>query len=83
MKILLEELPHQQEALEAIDKAFLGIDAYSANPDSNYVYANPIIKGAGEDSTNIDINKTQLTCNIHHPNHILMRGFGIRRNHKH
>lgn len=55
MKILLEELPHQQEALEAIDKAFLGIDAYSANPDSNYVYANPIIKGAGEDSTNIDI----------------------------
>lgn len=55
MKILLEELPHQQEALEVIDKAFLGIDAHSANLDSNYVYANPIIKGAGEDSTNIDI----------------------------
>ncbi|MER2295413.1 MAG: type III restriction-modification system endonuclease [Desemzia incerta] len=55
MKILLEELPHQLEALQAIDDAFYGIDETTINPDKNYVYANPIIKGSGNDSTNIDI----------------------------
>lgn len=52
MKILLEELPHQLEALQSIDNAFSGIDEMTNN---NYVYANPIIKGHSKDSTNIDI----------------------------
>lgn len=55
MKILLEELPHQMRALEAIDKAFYGIDHSTNNPDRDYVYANPVIKGRGTDSANIDV----------------------------
>lgn len=55
MKILLEELPHQQEAVKAIDDAFYGIDENSKNPNKDYTYANPIIKGCGNESTNIDI----------------------------
>lgn len=55
MKILLEELPHQLEALQAIDAVFCGVDSSTKNPDGNYVYANPIIKGRGNDNTNIDI----------------------------
>lgn len=55
MKILLEELPHQLEALQALDEAFYGLDERTTNPDKDYVYANPIIKGRGNDTTNIDI----------------------------
>ena len=55
MKILLEELPHQLEALQALNDAFLGIDEHSKDPDKDYVYANPIIKGRGNENTNIDI----------------------------
>lgn len=55
MKILLEELPHQLEALQALDDAFYGIEEATTDPDRNYVYANPIIKGRGADNTNIDI----------------------------
>ena len=44
MNILLEELPHQLAALEALDQAFHGIDHATTDPDKNYVYANPIIK---------------------------------------
>ncbi|SPT61452.1 type III restriction-modification system StyLTI enzyme res [Aerococcus viridans] len=55
MKILLEELPHQLEALEALDNAFYGIDEHTSDPDKDYIYANPIIKGRGQEKTNIDI----------------------------
>lgn len=55
MKILLEELPHQNEALQAIDKAFYGIDEQAIDPDKDYIYANPLVKGRGLESTNIDI----------------------------
>ena len=55
MKILLEELPHQLEALHALDEAFYGLDDRTADPDKDYVYANPIIKGRGNENTNIDI----------------------------
>ena len=54
MEIILEELPHQLQALQAIDDAFHGIDE-TTNPDKDYVYANPIIKGRGHDNANIDI----------------------------
>lgn len=55
MKILLEELPHQLDALKALDEAFLGIDENTTDKDANYTYANPIIKGRGQEKTNIDI----------------------------
>ena len=55
MKILLEELPHQLKALEALDDAFYGLDNNTKDPDKDYVYANPIIKGRGQEKTNIDI----------------------------
>ena len=55
MEILLEELPHQLEALQAIDDAFYGIEEATTDLDKNYVYANPIIKGRGAENTNIDI----------------------------
>lgn len=55
MKILLEELPHQLKALESLDDAFYGLDKNTKDPDKDYVYANPIIKGRGQENTNIDI----------------------------
>lgn len=55
MKILLEELPHQLDALKALNDAFYGVDNYTLDPDREYVYANPIIKGRGLEKTNIDI----------------------------
>lgn len=55
MKILLEELPHQLKALQAIDDAFCGLDKESNDPNENYIYANPLIKYRGSDNANIDI----------------------------
>lgn len=55
MKLSLEKLPHQTEALEAIDRAFLGLDDMTKDPDKDYVYANPIVKGRGTNRANIDI----------------------------
>lgn len=58
VKILLEELPHQERALESIDKAFLGLDEQSKFADSvdaNYVFANPLLKGRYTDFANIDV----------------------------
>ena len=55
MKIALEQLPHQQEALEAIHQAFRGLDEFSDEPDKDYVYANPLINYRGQDESNIDI----------------------------
>lgn len=53
MKILLEELQHQYDALEAIVDSFTGLkNTFGKNPDS---YANPLISNAYEDSSNIDI----------------------------
>lgn len=44
MKIQLEQLPHQVEAINAINTAFYGVDTYTNNPDANYIYANPILR---------------------------------------
>ena len=43
MKIKLETLQHQTDALTAIGKAFPGMDTMSHDPDANYIYANPLI----------------------------------------
>lgn len=55
MKILLEELPHQEDSLKAIMQSFTGIDHTSADPNARDVYANPLIQGRYCDSANIDI----------------------------
>jgi type III restriction enzyme len=55
MKILLEELPHQIDAIKAIDDAFYGVDEYSTDPNAHYVYANPLLRGRGKENINIDI----------------------------
>ena len=55
MKIKLETLQHQVDALRAIDQAFPGIDMMSDDPDANYIYANPLINCRYKDKANIDI----------------------------
>lgn len=55
MKILLEELPHQEASLDAIMESFPGMDDFSNDPDANYVYANPLIKGRYNENINIDV----------------------------
>lgn len=55
MKIKLETLQHQVDALKAIDQAFPGIDMMSDDPDANYIYANPLINCRYKDRANIDI----------------------------
>ncbi|RKD25801.1 type III restriction endonuclease subunit R [Ammoniphilus oxalaticus] len=55
MKILLEELPHQEEALRAIMDSFTGIDHASTDPNAGDVYANPLILGRYHESSNIDV----------------------------
>lgn len=54
MKILLEELPHQEESLNAIMESFTGID-YTVEPNVDNVCANPLIQGGYRESTNIDV----------------------------
>lgn len=55
MKIKLETLQHQTDALTAIGKAFPGMDTMSHDPDANYIYANPLIDYRYNDKANIDI----------------------------
>lgn len=55
MKIKLETLQHQTDALTAIGKAFPGMDTMSHDPDANYIYANPLINYRYNDKANIDI----------------------------
>jgi len=52
MKISLEELPHQEEALKNIIDSFSGIEK---NTNKNNIYSNPLIKRAYEEQTNIDV----------------------------
>ncbi|MEQ7804773.1 type III restriction-modification system endonuclease [Priestia aryabhattai] len=55
MKILLEELPHQEKSLSAIIESFTGIDHTTKDEGVNAVYANPLIQGRYEEQTNIDV----------------------------
>lgn len=55
MKILLEELPHQEESLKAILENFTGIDNAANDSDVDYVYANPLIRGRYNEISNIDV----------------------------
>jgi type III restriction enzyme len=56
MKIMLEELPHQKKALEAIIESFPGMDMDPSSQESpDYVYANPLIKNRYSNSANIDV----------------------------
>lgn len=53
MKILLEELPHQERAMNAILNTFKGIDMSLI--DLNYEYSNPFIKGRHLEENYIDV----------------------------
>lgn len=55
MKIKLETLRHQTDALAAIDKNFPGMDTMNNDPNANYIYANPLIRYRYNDESNIDI----------------------------
>lgn len=55
MKIKLETLQHQTDALKAIDQAFPGMDTLTKDPNANFIYANPLIKYRYNDKANIDI----------------------------
>jgi type III restriction enzyme len=52
MKILLEELPHQEAALSAILNHFSGVDTSVADED---LFANPLINGRYQDENHIDV----------------------------
>ena len=54
MAIHLEQLEHQEKAVQALLSAFPQIDDYTDDPDKNYVYANPILQGRGNESQFID-----------------------------
>ncbi len=55
MKIKLETLSHQTDALKAIDDNFYGLDTLKNNPDAAYIYANPLVKYRYQEKANIDI----------------------------
>ncbi|MFS1664419.1 type III restriction-modification system endonuclease [Streptococcus sp. zg-JUN1979] len=55
MKILLEELPHQEEALKHLLEAFPLLDKQTTDPDRDYVYANPLLHYRDREDKNIDI----------------------------
>lgn len=55
MKIKLERLPHQLAAIKAINESFEGVNESTNNSDKKSIYANPILKYAGNDEANIDI----------------------------
>ncbi|WP_347285858.1 type III restriction-modification system endonuclease [Mammaliicoccus sciuri] len=50
MKIILEELTHQEKALEKINENFLGVDLASSSE-----FSNPLIKSRYQKNTNIDV----------------------------
>lgn len=55
MKIQLEELSHQVNAINAINDSFYGVNKNSNDPNANYIYANPILNYAGNEKSYIDI----------------------------
>lgn len=52
MNIILEELPHQEQGIEAIFKSFSGIDNTIID---NNIYSNPLVKERYTEAINIDI----------------------------
>ena len=55
MKIKLETLQHQNEALKAIEENFYGLDTLNSDPNAAYIYANPLVKYRYQEKANIDI----------------------------
>ena len=55
MKIKLETLQHQIDALKAIEQAFPGMDNSGTDRDANYIFANPLVNYRYNDKANIDI----------------------------
>lgn len=55
MKLLLEQLPHQQNALDSILSSFSGIEKNQDKVDKNSEFSNPLIKNRFLNSSNIDV----------------------------
>lgn len=55
MKILLEELPHQEEGIKKLLESFPPLDEHTTDPNKNLIYANPILHYRNRDDKNIDI----------------------------
>lgn len=55
MEIFLEELPHQMNAIKAINESFYGIRQDLTFNENTTPYANPIINYSGQNKANIDI----------------------------
>ena len=55
MEIFLEELPHQMNAIKAINESFYGIRQDLTFNENTTPYANPIINYTGQNKANIDI----------------------------
>ncbi len=55
MKLFLEELPHQEEALLAILKHFPQVDDKTTDPDSRLTYANPLLYGRYQEDKFLDV----------------------------
>lgn len=55
MKLFLEELTHQQQAVEKIIDTFTGIENYLTSKSFNNEFANNLIKNRYSDEANIDI----------------------------
>ncbi|MDW3948500.1 type III restriction-modification system endonuclease [Staphylococcus saprophyticus] len=55
MEIFLEELPHQMNAIKAINESFYGIRQDLTFNENTTPYANPIINYTGQNKANIDV----------------------------
>ena len=55
MKLLLEQLPHQHNALDSILSSFSGIEINQNKVDKNSEFSNPLIKNRFSNSSNIDV----------------------------
>lgn len=55
MKIILEDLTHQKESIEAILNNFSGLDRTTSDNSRNSMFANPLINRRYEENTNIDV----------------------------
>lgn len=55
MKLHLEELPHQEEALQAVMANFPKVDERTTDPNANYVYANPLLYNRYQSEKFLDV----------------------------
>lgn len=55
MKIILENLPHQKDSIDAILKSFSGLDQTTSNNLTGSMFANPLVNNSYDEKANIDV----------------------------